>query len=182
MQKILLLVIVVFSVLCFNTIYAQSTGTISGKVVDATTGETIIGANIIVEGLTLGAASDLDGNYTIKNIPKGKINLVVTFISYTKTTIKDVVVEPGKTLTLNISLKSEAIEIGGEVLVIGEVSNQYEAALLNQRKKSIQISDGLSAEQIKRSTDGTTAETLRRVPGLTPVSYTHLTLPTSDLV
>jgi len=166
-QKILLLVIVVFSVLCFNTIYAQSTGTISGKVVDATTGETIIGANIIVEGLTLGAASDLDGNYTIKNIPKGKINLVVTFISYTKTTIKDVVVEPGKTLTLNISLKSEAIEIGGEVLVIGEVSNQYEAALLNQRKKSIQISDGLSAEQIKRSTDGTTAETLRRVPGLT---------------
>lgn len=70
--KILLLVIVVFSVLCFNTIYAQSTGTISGKVVDATTGETIIGANIIVEGLTLGAASDLDGNYTIKIFPKAR--------------------------------------------------------------------------------------------------------------
>jgi hypothetical protein len=157
----------VFCIICINNSLAQTTGSITGKVVDANNGESIIGANVFIVGTTLGAATDLDGNYSIKNIPVGKISLSITFISYTKTTINDIEVEPGKNQIINISLKSEAIEIGGEVLVIGEVSNQYEAALLNQRKKSIQISDGISAEQIKRSTDNTTAETLRRVPGLT---------------
>lgn len=166
MHKLILFLVIVLSTLIYNNTYAQS-GSVAGKVIDASSGESIIGANVLVEGTTLGAATDLDGNYVIKNIPIGKINLVISFISYSKTTVKDIQIESGKTLALNISLKSEAIEIGGEVLVIAEVSNQYEAALLNQRKKSIQISDGISAEQIKRSTDGTTAETLRRVPGLT---------------
>lgn len=165
MQKYLLLLVVIHT-LYSNYSYSQ-TGSIIGKVVDASTGENIIGANITVDKTTFGVASDIDGNYTIKNIPAGKVDLIVSFISYTKIIIKDIIIEAGKSKTINISLKSEAIDIGGEVLVVGEVSNQYEAALLNQRRKSNQISDGISAEQIKRSTDNTTAETLRRVPGLT---------------
>lgn len=173
MLKLLLFLVIVLFTFSFNNTYSQS-GSITGKIVDASTGESIIGANVLVDKSTFGAATDLDGNYTIKGIPAGKVDLVVSFISYTKTTIKEINIEAGKTQTINISLKSEAIDIGGEVLVVGEVTNQYEAALLNQRKKSVQISDGISAEQIKRSTDGTTAETLRRVPGLTLMNNKYI--------
>lgn len=167
MQKTLLFRVITIIFLISTLTFAQSTGSISGKVIDANNGESIIGANVLIENTTIGAATDLDGNFTIRNISPGKYNLIVSFISYTKQKITDVQIISGQNLNLNISLKPEAIEIQEEVIVVGETSNQYEAALLNQRKKSIQISDGISAEQIKRSTDGTTAETLRRVPGLT---------------
>lgn len=148
-------------------IFAQAEGIISGKIIDAKSGEAIIGANIILEGTTIGAASDLDGNYSLKNISVGKYNIIVSYISYTKTTAKEVVVTNNTNTVVNISLKPEAIEFSEEVVVTAERSEQYEAALLNKRKNSTQISDGISAEQIKRSTDNTTAEALRRVPGLT---------------
>jgi hypothetical protein len=136
-------------------------------VIDAATGENIIGANVLVDETNLGAATDIEGTFVIKNVPARTVSLTITFISYTKTTITDVVVEAGKTKTVNVSLKPQTLDIGTEVVVVGSISGQFEAALLNQRKKSVQISDGISAEQIKRSTDNTTAETLRRVPGLT---------------
>lgn len=167
MQKFLFLVYVVLCLFVADISFAQSSGSISGKVIDANSGEGIIGANILVEGTTIGAASDLDGNYSIKNLKPGKYNLAVSCISYTKSTITEIEISADKNITVNVSLKPETIELKEEVIVLGEVSNQYEAALLNQRKKSIQISDGISAEQIKRSTDNTTAETLRRIPGLT---------------
>ncbi len=167
MQKFLLLFSVLLCLFVLDISFAQSLGSISGKVIDANTGEEIIGANVLIEGTNTGAASDLDGYYSIKNLNPGKYNLLVSYISYTKSKIQDIEVFEDKNTTANITLKSETIELKDEVVVVGELSNQYEAALLNQRKKSIQISDGISAEQIKRSTDNTTAETLRRVPGLT---------------
>ena len=51
-----------------NCLYAGQTGKLAGKVTDSETGETIIGANIIVEGTYLGAAADIDGYYYINNI------------------------------------------------------------------------------------------------------------------
>ncbi|MCU0413260.1 MAG: TonB-dependent receptor [Ignavibacteriaceae bacterium] len=163
--KVLLFLFLFLSVY-FSDIYSQGTGTIFGKVVDKLSGEFIIGANVLLEGTTIGAATDLDGNYTIKNVPSGSYSLIVSYISYSKSKVENVQVNADELIRVDVPLTPEAIEVG-EVIVIEEASMEYEAALLNQRKKSTQISDGISAEQIKRSTDNTTAETLRRVPGLT---------------
>jgi hypothetical protein len=165
--QFLLIVNLIFCLFITDISLAQSSGSISGKIIDANTGEYIIGANVLIEGTNIGSASDIDGNYSIINIKPGKYNLLVSYISYTKSTIQGIEVFEAKNTTANITLKSETIELKDEVIVVGELSNQYEAALLNQRKKSIQISDGISAEEIRRSTDNTTAETLKRVPGLT---------------
>ena len=149
-----------------SNLISQSDTKIFGQVVDARNGEAIIGANVFIEGTNWGSATDLNGQYSIKGVTAGKYNLIISYIAYTKKIIKDIQVESGKNLELNISLHPEAIETE-EIVVVGELSLQYESALLNQRKKSINISDGISAEQIKKSTDNTTAETLRRVPGIT---------------
>lgn len=61
---------------------AQETGTVFGKVVDSATSEELIGANIFLEGTTIGAASDLNGNFIIKNIPSGKYTLTASMIGY----------------------------------------------------------------------------------------------------
>ena len=87
----------------------SQTGKISGRVYNEATGEPIPGANIILEGTYLGAAADVNGNYTVLNIPPGKYNVVVSAVGFVKTTIKDVVVNAEKTTFLDVAMKEEVI-------------------------------------------------------------------------
>jgi hypothetical protein len=165
----------IITFLCVNfyqLAYSQTNempGSVSGKIIDAINGESIIGANIIIEGTVLGGATDLDGYYSIRRVPPGEYTLIVSYISFQRLTIRGVIVNSGSDTKINAAIAPESIELGQDVIVMGEASNQYEGALLNQRKKSVQIIDGISAELIKRTTDSNTAETLRRVPGITLV-------------
>ena len=59
---------------------------ISGKVIDKNTQEAVIGASVLVEGTTNGTITDLDGNFTLSNVPS-KGNLVVSYIGYATQTL-----------------------------------------------------------------------------------------------
>ena len=63
---------------------AGTTGKISGKVTDAETDEVLPGINILVEGSTMGAASDVNGEYLINNITPGKYTIIVSGIGFQK--------------------------------------------------------------------------------------------------
>ncbi|MEJ5351082.1 MAG: TonB-dependent receptor [Melioribacteraceae bacterium] len=143
-------------------------GSIGGKIVDETTGEPIIGANVVLINTNYGAASDIEGNFVISNIEPGEYDLLISYISYSKTKIPNVKVTAGQKTIINVALKPESINID-EVVVISKSENSYEAALLNRQKNSISISDGISAEQIKKSPDATSSEALKRVTGISIV-------------
>lgn len=96
----------------FNNIYA---GKISGRVINKS-GEPLIGANVIVEGLLLGSAADQDGYYFILNIPPGNYNVVATMIGYKKLIKTQVKVGNDLTTKINFTLNSTVIE-GEEVIV-----------------------------------------------------------------
>lgn len=87
---------------------AQTTGKISGKVIDAGNGEPVVGANIIVNGTRLGAASDIDGSYFIINIPPGNYSLTASMIGYEQLKIEGVKVSVNRTTNLDIELKQSA--------------------------------------------------------------------------
>jgi TonB-dependent receptor len=147
---------------------AQESGSVYGKVVDENNGESLIGANIILQGTTLGAASDLDGNYLIKSVPAGSYTLVASMIGYSKITVTDVQINNGSSLKLDISLKSEAFETE-EVLVTAKLLLNNEAGLLKNRQKSSTISDVISSEQISRSGSSDAGDALKKVVGSTVV-------------
>lgn len=155
-------------VILSSAVFAQSKGTIMGKIIDSSSGEEIIGANILIEGTSFGAASDISGNYRISNIDAGTYNLVISYISYSSKKFEDVIVKAGEITTVNVALSSESIELN-EVVIVEKADNSYESALLNQQKKSSSVSDGLSAEQIKRSPDATSGDALKRVTGVSLV-------------
>ena len=54
-----------------SAIWAGETGKISGIIKDKTTGGPLMGASVIVVGTTLGAATDIEGQYTILYVPPG---------------------------------------------------------------------------------------------------------------
>lgn len=85
--------------------------TVSGTVTDATD-EPLIGASVIVKGAQIGAVTDIDGNYTIKNVP-GDAVLVFNYVGYSPQEIQ----VAGKT-TINVVLK-EDVAVLDEVVVVG---------------------------------------------------------------
>ncbi|MCH7724235.1 MAG: carboxypeptidase-like regulatory domain-containing protein, partial [Bacteroidetes bacterium] len=93
-------------------LFAQGSGTIKGHITDESNGEALIRVNVIITGTTIGAAADLDGNYTITKVPAGTYTLVFSLISYQTITKSDVVVTADQTVQLDVELSTEAIELG----------------------------------------------------------------------
>ncbi len=90
-------------------LFAQSNGTINGHVKDASNGEALIRVNILISGTTIGAASDLDGNYTIANVPAGTYSLVFSLIGYQIVTKDDIAVIANQTVQLDVELSATAV-------------------------------------------------------------------------
>jgi outer membrane receptor protein involved in Fe transport len=90
---------------------AQGTGTLAGQVVDET-GAGLPGANVVVEGTTLGAATDPDGNYRIIGVPVGTYTVTARFVGYGDVSQNDVTISSGYTRDLDFTLR-EGLELEG---------------------------------------------------------------------
>jgi len=110
--------IILYFLIQVTLLLGGTTGKIAGKVTDMS-GEPLIGCNIIVEGTSLGAATNLAGEYYILNIPPGSYNLKAIMIGYSIVQMKDLHVIVDLTAKANFSLTTEAIE-GEEIVVTAE--------------------------------------------------------------
>ncbi len=123
MPKKLGIVIVSFVIALFlsrSANYAGTTGKIAGKVVDNETGQPLVGVNVIIEGTTTGAATDMEGEYFIINIPPGIYSVVARMIGYNSQRFEQVRVTVDLTTNLDFKLSSTILDMGEEVVVTAE--------------------------------------------------------------
>ena len=99
---------------------AGETGKIVGRVVDAQTGDPLPGANVYIEGTTLGAATDVDGFFMILHVPPGTYDVTASMVGYAPMTVKGVRVIVDLTTEVNFQLKPEAIEVEPVVVTARE--------------------------------------------------------------
>ncbi len=85
----------------------SQTASISGTVHDMQSGEALAGVKISIEGTELNVFSDLDGNFTIKDITPGSYNLVLSLISYNNSLIENIAVKASKEEKIEIKLSNE---------------------------------------------------------------------------
>jgi len=142
------------------------TGSVSGKVKDARTGETLPGANILIEGTYTGSITDFDGNYKLESMKPGSYDIKVSFISYDPKLFKGVLVESGKNTQLNVML-TEATTAIAEVTVVAVRRSDTEMSVLNSIRTNPLVANGMSSKQISQSQDKDASEAIRRVPGIT---------------
>ncbi len=105
-------VMVIFSVICL----AGNTGKISGRVTDKATGEALVGANVTIKGLRIGAATDVNGDYFILNVPPGTYTLTISMLGYETVNSSNVSVNIDRTTSKSFTLVTTLIE--GEVVNI----------------------------------------------------------------
>lgn len=125
-MKKLLLLSLLFLVILPSIFWAQGTFKIKGKVTDSKTGEPLIGASVILKPSNLGAASDIDGNYSfeIPNIiAKGQqAQLVASFVNYKKKSVQ--VTLDGSEITHNFSLEEDILNM--QTIVVTGMGTQIE--------------------------------------------------------
>lgn len=92
-------------------LFGSVTGKLQGNIVDENTKEPIAFANVTVLGTELGAATDIEGNFFILNVPTGTYTVEVSFIGYQTKLVTGVVVEYAKTARLEVGLSASAIEL-----------------------------------------------------------------------
>ncbi len=98
-------------------IFAQNgSGEIVGSVIDAVTRQPLIGANVIILGTNFGAATDINGKYSIKNVPAEMYQLRASVIGYNNRVKTDIMVQPGKQTQVDFELSPQAIEIENVVV------------------------------------------------------------------
>jgi TonB-dependent receptor len=157
------LLIVVFS-LATLLVHAQ-TGTIRGSVIEGSSGETVIGANILIKETSKGAVTDLDGEFTI-DIEPGTYVLQITYVGFQTLNIEGIEVKANQvTLLKDIKLVDSGVDLD-QVVVNAKAIRITESALLTIKKKSPAMLDGISSARMQLTGDATAVEAAKRVTGV----------------
>ncbi len=152
----------VLLLLISQTSFSQS---ITGKILDASTSDPLVGATVKVSGSTSGAISDIDGTFTIDGLQPGRYDLEISYIGYLSKVVRDVTVTKGEPARVDISLSEEGV-ITEEISVEADPTLANEESLLMEQKNSDVIQDGISEQQIKRAPDANASDVVKRVTGV----------------
>ncbi len=101
-------------------LFAGTTGKISGVVTNKDDGEPLVGVNVLVIGTTLGAVTDIEGRYSILNVPVGEHELRASCLGFQTQVQQKVYVNIDLTTTVNLKMISTTLNIGEEVVVVAE--------------------------------------------------------------
>jgi hypothetical protein len=112
----ILLILFIFN----SNIFSGTTGKIAGVVTDKSTGEPLIGVNILLEGTTMGASTDLDGSFIILNVPAGIYTLTFQYIGYANVRMENVNISIDFTTQIDVQMQEASIELGETVEVVAE--------------------------------------------------------------
>jgi len=144
---------------------AQEVPVLQGKVVDAATGEPLIGAQVVVTGTDQGTITDVDGQYRL-GLATGTYSLDVQYLGYQAKTVTGVAVSGNAPSYQDIALEPEAIEAEGiRVVITAEEERGSVIGALAHQRRATNVVSGLSAEEISRAPDSNAADAVKRVTG-----------------
>ena len=143
MRKFLLLL----SISLFTTIAYSQTGNIRGFVYDKSSGEPIMFCNVILQGTTIGASTDINGMYNISKVLAGDYALMVTYIGY-DTSMVNITLKQGKVITQNLEISESSVKLN-EVRISAERSEmktEVKAAAIKITKQDMEMIPNIGGE------------------------------------
>jgi len=158
-------VLVLVSLLSFTSLFAGGPGKMKGRVLDNASGEPLIGANVVIQNTSMGASTDMNGEYFIAAIPAGTWTARISYLGYA-TVMREIVVAADSTLEQIFRLKAQALE-GQEIVVTAQARGQNEA--INKQLSSGNVVNVVSAARIQELPDANAAESVGRLPGVSLV-------------
>ena len=139
------------------TSYGADTGTVRGRIIDKADGEGVYGASVTVAGTTIGTATDMNGNFTLQNVPAKSQRISVSIVGYAPASQ---VVNVGTGQTASVSLQLGQTTIMASEVVVG-------ASLYKQDRLEVPVTvNVVSQEKIKQESNPTLDRVIEDVPGV----------------
>jgi outer membrane receptor protein involved in Fe transport len=156
---------ILFILFSFSSIYSQTSG-IKGAVIEDKTGMPLPGATVKIVELNKSRVTDANGSFIFSNIAPGTYIVKVTALTFQEKEITEVIVVADDIYNLTISLLEKNNQLD-EVVIKAPTKAKVESvkSLLTMQKNSATVSDGISAETIKRTPDKNTSDVLKRISG-----------------
>ena len=156
---------ILFILFSFTSIYSQTSG-IKGAVIEDKTGMPLPGATVKIVELNKSRVTDANGSFIFSNIAPGTYIVKVTALTFQEKEITEVIVVADEIYNLTISLLEKNNQLD-EVVIKAPTKAKVESvkSLLTMQKNSATVSDGISAETIKRTPDKNTSDVLKRISG-----------------
>ena len=136
--------------------------TLTGVVKESSTKDPLIGVNVVVQGTSLGATTDINGVYKIVGIPEKVMTVRASSIGYEAVT-KQCDFSKSTSVELNLQLAPTILQ-GEVVLVTAQMRGQ--SAAINQQLTAEAMINAVSAEKIQQLPDVNAAEAIGRLPGI----------------
>lgn len=151
-----------FLFLIYNTAFAQ-TGKISGKVINANSGQPLANATVSLIEKSITTSADQNGNFSFSKIAPGTYSIKCSYAGHIDKIVDEIVVG-NDNAAISISLTEKKSD---EVVVTAKASARKEtvASLLVAQRNSANVSDAISAESIRKTPDRSTSDVLKRVSG-----------------
>ena len=118
-KRIVISVLIFLFIVLIVKVYAGTTGKIAGRILDAETGQPLIGANVVIMGTQMGASTDLDGYYTILNVKPGIYTIEISYMGYQSVRVENVKVSVDLTTKVDRSL-TMSVAAGEAIVFIAE--------------------------------------------------------------
>ena len=145
-------------------VHAQD-GNITGKLTDESTNELLAGATITIIENAVTTTSESDGSYKFRNVAAGTYTLQISYVGHASKKVADVVVKNDDVTTVNVAL----VPLDGNLTTVTVTSTSARKENLNSllvtRKNASVVSDGISADLIRKSPDRNTSDVLKRISG-----------------
>ena len=140
---------------------AENFGSITGTISDSDKGIELPGVNIIVKGTYYGSSSDLEGRYRLHDISPGSYDIEVSMIGYKIILKTGVLVEAGKTITIDFKMEETVLSFGEDVIVMGKkplFDVDETSSIARVRKEDIETKVVSSVEDILSEQIGVTTQ------------------------
>lgn len=147
-----------------QVIFSQNS-IIKGVVIEENTGKPLSGVNIVIKSIKKSTISDSEGNFIFRNLPVGNYSVQFSFLSFESKIVSDIQTVANDTYDLTVSLVEKKNQLEDVVIKSTKAKTESVKSLLTLQKNSIRVTDGVSAETIKRTPDRTTSDVLKRISG-----------------
>ena len=129
-----------FPLFIFITILNANTGSMTGQAIDADTHQHLIGADIIIEGTDLGSACDIEGRFSISNIPVGSYTVIISMIGYQSISRGNININTQRQTPLTFYLKPVVLK--GDLITV-------QAKFFEKAKDGIVSTQTIGIEEIR---------------------------------
>ncbi len=146
-----------------SVVYGQKNGIISGKIIDKSNGETLIGATVQLDNSALGSVTDFEGNFKLSVAPGNNI-IVVRYFGYETANIP-VEVKSDEISYVEYALgEAQALALN-QVVVTATADRSSDVVMNIELKNAAYIGSGITASEIRKTPDRTVGDILKRVTG-----------------